>query len=119
MRTPGEPGDRARSQEGDDEGEAHPLHQDCVGIAAHREERRVAEACLSGMACQHHESHAGDGPDQDIGGFAQEKVVQQQRQRCRESHQNRIAERAPDIRNEADVLDVAGLEGGAHQTFLA
>ena len=115
----GEPGDHARSQEGGDEGKPRPIHQDRVGVAAHREKRRMAEACLAGMTRQHHESHARNGPDQDIGGLAQQEVVQQQRHRRRESHQGHVAERAPDIRKEPDVLGVAGLEGGAHQTFLA
>ena len=68
--------DRAGQNEGRGEGQAHALHQDGIGIAAEREKRRMAQACLSGMARQHHQAHARDGPDQDVGGLAQQKIVE-------------------------------------------
>ena len=120
---PGKPGQEPRQGEGGEKGQAEPLHQNRVGVAPGGEERGVAEARLPGMAGQHHEAHARDGPDEDVGGLPDQEIVENEGQGEREDDEPRVAERPARVRKEPDVVVVAGLEVHPHrfgppQTFL-
>ncbi len=57
------PRDQPRKRERENEGQAQPLLQQHVGVAADREESGMAEARLSRLADKDHQPHAGDRPD--------------------------------------------------------
>ena len=80
-----EPGQEPRERKGNEKGQAEPLHQYRVGVAAGGEKRGVSEARLPGVPGQHHEPHPGNGPDEDIGGLTDQKVVHQEREQLRAS----------------------------------
>ena len=96
-------------------GQAEPAHHDRMGVAAGGQECRVAEAWLSGMTREQHQAHAGDGPDQDVGGLADQEIVQKKWQREREDQERSVAQGVPRIREQANVVLVAGLEMHPHR----
>ena len=104
--------------ERDEERHAGRLQQR-LGIGAGREERRMAERDLPGVADQQHQPETDDGVDADEMKLREHVAADEERRGEQQHAEQAVPEDLSAMLEQADVLVVIGLEDEAHlQTFF-
>jgi hypothetical protein len=89
-----------------------------LGVRADAEEGRMAEREQAGEAGEQHQAEADHRVDEDEGELRQPVLRDDPGRGQHRQHQQAVPEHVPAVLGQADVLQVAGLEEEAHQTFL-